>query len=111
MADALSEGKGTVTAEDGADPAGLAALAGDDEGGAAAAVGWLPPSVTVSATPPPTRARTLAKTATPERKLMASMRAFMARLSLAAQPVPSLTTKHDTGDQGLWWDATEENRW
>ena len=111
MTDGLCEGEDAVTADDGGDPAKLGALADDDEGDAAAAVGRPPPSVTVSATPPPTRARTLAKTATPERKLMASMRAFMARLSLAAQPVPSLTTKHDTGDQGVWWDATEENRW
>ncbi len=46
--------------------------------------------------PIPVRASTAAKTAIPDRKLISSMRAFTTRLSLAAQPVPSLTTKHDT---------------
>jgi hypothetical protein len=51
--------------------------------------------------PVPVRASTAAKTATPDRKLIASMRAFTTRLSLAAQPVPSLTTKHDTWVSGV----------
>ncbi len=51
--------------------------------------------------PVPVRASTAAKTAIPDRKLIASMRAFTTRLSLAAQPVPSLTTKHDTWVSGV----------
>jgi len=47
----------------------------------------------MNAMPAPVRARTPATTATPDRKLISSMRAFSTRLSL---PVRSLTTKDDT---------------
>jgi hypothetical protein len=98
-ADGLSGSEGAATAEDGGGSAELAALAEDDKGGAAAAAGRPAPSVTVSVMPVAVRARTAAKRATPDRKLISSIRTFSARLSLAAQPVPSLTTKHDTGVQ------------
>jgi hypothetical protein len=44
--------------------------------------------------PAPMKAKTPVPTATPDWKLISSMRAFSTRLSL---PVRSLTTKHDTG--------------
>jgi hypothetical protein len=90
------EGEGESIAEDdgrGAAETG-AALVRTSLGAAAA---WRPPpSATARAMPIPVRARTATRPATPDRKLVSSMRTFITRLSLAAQPVPSLTTKHDT---------------
>jgi hypothetical protein len=43
--------------------------------------------------PTPARAKTPAPMATPDRKLISSIRAFSTRLS---PPIRSLTTKHDT---------------
>jgi hypothetical protein len=98
LAAALGEGRGSAAGEGwGAAELGLAV---SDAAGGAAAAGWPPPSVRESATPVPVRATTAAATATPERKLISSMRAFITRLSVRAQPVPSLTTKHDTGISG-----------
>jgi hypothetical protein len=91
----LTDGAGRAEGEGwGAAELGLAVSDGAD---GAATAGWLPPSATESATPVPVRATTAAATTTPERKLISSMRAFITRLSARAQPVPSLTTKHDTG--------------
>ena len=90
MADGLADGEGAAEADDGG-ATELGMTLADAESGAAAAR-WPPPSVTVSAIPTAMRARTPAKTATPDRKLISSMRAFSTRLSLPAQPVPSLTT-------------------
>jgi len=99
VTDGLSDDEGAAEADDGG-TAGLRVTLADAEGGAAAA-GWPAPSVTVSAIPTAVRTRTPAKTATPDRKLISSMRAFSTRLSLPAQPVPSLTTKHDTWVSGV----------
>ncbi len=98
-AERLADGEGTAEADDGG-VTGLGVTRVDAVSGAAAAR-WLPPRVTVSAMPIPVRARTPAQTATPDRKLISSMRAFITRLSLPAQPVPSLTTKHDTWVSGV----------
>jgi hypothetical protein len=62
----------------------------------APAARWPPLNTTARTMPVPVRARTATKAVTPDRKLISSKRAFITRLSLAAQPVPSLTTKHDT---------------
>src|SRR5579859_4625623 len=59
-----------------------------------------PPTVSVTVMPVAARANTAATTARPDRKLISSKRVFSTRLSLAAQPVPSLTTKHDTWVSG-----------
>jgi hypothetical protein len=99
VTDGLSDDEGAAEADDGG-TTGLRVTLADAEGGAAAA-GWPAPSVTVSAIPTAVRTRTPAKTATPDRKLISSMRAFSTRLSLPAQPVPSLTTKHDTWVSGV----------
>jgi hypothetical protein len=101
LGEGLEEREDAAAADEDGGAAKLGTPVGDETGGAAAAAGWPAPSVTESAMPPPTRARTLAKTAMPERKLISSMRAFITRLSLAAQPVPSLTTKHDTWVSGV----------
>ena len=94
MAEESADGEGTAEADGwGAAEAG-AALACTTWGAGAAR--WPPLNATARAMPAPVRARTATKAATPDRKLISSMRAFIARLSLAAQPVPSLTTKHDT---------------
>ena len=98
VAEGLADGEGAAEADDGG-ATGLGVTLLDAVSGAAAAR-WPPPRVTVSAMPIPVRARTPAKTATPDRKLISSMRAFITRLSLPAQPVPSLTTKHDTWVSG-----------
>jgi hypothetical protein len=97
MAEGLGDGDGAASADDGS---AAELWAGADDTGGAAAAWWPPPSVTASTRPVPVRARTAANRATPDRKLISSIRAFTTRLSLAAQPVPSLTTKHDT------WIAT-----
>lgn len=99
VAEGLADGEGAAEADDGG-ATGLGVTLVDVVSGAAAAR-WPPPRVTVSAMPIPVRARTPAKTATPDRKLISSMRAFMTRLSPLAQPVPSLTTKHDTWVSGV----------
>lgn len=99
VAEGLADGDGAAEA-DGGGATGLGVTLVDVVSGAAAAR-WPPPRVTVSAMPIPVRARTPAKTATPDRKLISSMRAFTTRLSLPAQPVPSLTTKHDTWVSGV----------
>jgi hypothetical protein len=98
-AEGLADGEGAAAADDGG-PTGLGVTLVDAVSGAAAAR-WPPPRVTVSAMPIPVRASTAAKTARPDRKLISSMRAFITPLSLAAQPVPSLTTKHDTWVSGV----------
>lgn len=95
VADGRSDDEGAAEADDGG-TIGLRVTLAD-----VAAAGWPAPSVTVSAIPTAVRARTPAKTATPDRKLISSMRAFSTRLSLPAQPVPSLTTKHDTWVSGV----------
>ena len=95
VADGLSDDEGAAEADDGGTIGLRVMLAG------VAAAGWPAPSVTVSAIPTAVRARTPTKTATPDRKLISSMRAFSTRLSLPAQPVPSLTTKHDTWVSGV----------
>jgi hypothetical protein len=56
------------------------------------------PSVTASAIPTPVTAKTPATMATPDWKLISSIRAFSTRLNL---PVRSLTTKHDTGGSAV----------
>ncbi len=99
VAEGLAGGEGAAEADDGG-TSGLGVTLLDAVSGAAAAR-WPPPRVTVSAMPIPVRARTPAKTATPDRKLISSMRAFITRLSLPAQPVRSLTTKHDTWVSGV----------
>jgi hypothetical protein len=99
MAEGLADDEGAPKADDGGGT-GLWARLVDAVSGAAAARWPPPPRVTVSAMPIPVRARTPAKTARPDRKLISSMRALITRLSLAAQPVPSLTTKHDTWVSG-----------
>jgi hypothetical protein len=96
MAEEPADGEGEGIAE--ADGRGAtetgAALVSTSPGAAAA---WRPPpSAIARAMPMPVRARTATRPATPDRKLISSKRAFITRLSLAAQPVPSLTTKHDT---------------
>jgi hypothetical protein len=98
MAEGLADGEGAGKA-DGGGATGLGVTL--DAVSGAAAARWPPPRVTVSAMPIPVRARTPAKTATPDRKLISSMRAFITRLSLPDQPVPSLTTKHDTWVSGV----------
>jgi hypothetical protein len=97
----LADGEGATEADDGraTGAAGLQVTRADAVRGAvrgAAAAGWPDPRVSVSAILRPTTAKTAAKIATPDRKLIASMRAFTRRLSRAAQSLPSLTTKHDT---------------
>jgi hypothetical protein len=99
VADGVSNDEGAREADDGG-ATGLGVRLVDAVSGAAAAR-WPPPRVTVSAMPVPVRASTVAKTARPDRKLISSMRAFTTPLSLAAQPVPSLTTKHDTWVSGV----------
>jgi hypothetical protein len=95
-ADGLADGEGSAAAED-AGAAELAVAVADAAAGeCGVAAWWPPPSVTVSPMPVPVRASTAAKRATPERKLISSMRAFITRLRRSAQPVPSVTTKHDT---------------
>ncbi len=94
LGEALADGEGTAGADDsGAAEVGVV-LAGAGRGAATAP--WPPPRVSVSAMPSPVTASTAAKTATPDRKLISSMRTFIARLSRPAQPLRSLTTKHDT---------------
>lgn len=102
LGDGLADGEGAARTDDGPVAglrAGLWATLADTAG--AALAGWLPPRIRLSPIPSPARARTAPTTATPDRKLISSMRAFSTRLSLKAQPVPSLTTKHDTGDTGF----------
>jgi hypothetical protein len=94
MAEEPADGEGIAEADGrGATETG-AALVRTARG--AAAAWWPPPSATARAMPAPVQARTATRPTTPDRKLISSMRAFTTRLSLAAQPVPSLTTKHDT---------------
>jgi hypothetical protein len=96
MAEEPTDGEGEGIAEaDGRGAAEIGSALVSTSLGAAAAW-WPPPSATARAMPVPVRARTVTRPATPDRKLISSMRAFITRLSLAAQPVPSLTTKHDT---------------
>jgi len=81
MAEGLADGEGAAEADDGsaaeADDGSAAevrvVLAG--AAGGAAAAGCPPPSVTASAMPSPLTASTPAAIATPERKLISSMRA------------------------------------
>jgi len=95
IAEEPADGEGTAEADSkGAAETGTA-LVRTARGAAAAP--WPPPSATARTMPVPVKARTATKATTPDRKLISSMRAFITRLSLAAQPVPSLTTKHDTG--------------
>ena len=90
LGEALADGESTAEADGGgAADAGMV-FAGVARGAAAAP--WPPPSVSVSAMPSPVTASTAAASAAPDRKLISSMRALIARLSL----LPSLTTKHDT---------------
>ena len=94
MAEGSADGDGTTEGEGwGAAEAGGALVCG---AGGAAVAWWPPPNAATRAMPAPVRARTATRPATPDRKLISSMRAFITRLSLAALPVPSLTTKHDT---------------
>jgi hypothetical protein len=94
MAEESADGEGTAEADGWGAAEAAAALVCAARGAVAA---WWPPlNATARATPAPVKARTATKADTPDRKLISSIRAFITRLSLAAQPVPSLTTKHDT---------------
>ena len=94
IAEEPTDGEGTAEAE-GRDAAEAGAALVDTTRGAAAAP-WPLPNAIARAMPAPVKASTAVRAATPDRKLISSKRAFIARLSLAAQPIPSLTTKHDT---------------
>jgi hypothetical protein len=100
----VSLGRGVARGEEGEE--GEEAGTGDEDAAEAAAAGeagtlaaaspW-PPSTTVSATATPATARTPPATATPDRKLTSSIRAYIA---LFSRPKPthflSRTTQHDT---------------
>ena len=73
MAEGLADGEGAAEADDGSAAEVRVVLAG--AAGGAAAAGCPPPSVTASAMPSPLTASTPAAIATPERKLISSMRA------------------------------------
>ena len=94
IAEEPTDGEGTAEA-DGRGAAGAEEALVCTAGGASAAR-WPPLNTTARTMPVPVRASTATKAVTPDRKLISSKRAFITRLSLAAQPVPSLTTKHDT---------------
>ena len=90
VGEGLGDGEGATKADDGG-ATGLRVVPGGGVAGAAAA-GWLAPRVSVSPMASPVTVSTAAKTATPDRKLIASKRAFIARLIRSDQPLPSLTT-------------------
>jgi len=94
IAEEPTDGEGTAEAEGRGSAEAGAVLVGTTRGAAAAP--WPLPNAIARAMPAPVKASTAARAATPDRKLVSSKRAFITRLSLAAQPVPSLTTKHDT---------------
>ena len=94
IAEEPTDGEGTAEA-DGRGAAGAEVALVCTAGGASAAR-WPPLNTTARTMPVPVRASTATKAVTPDRKLISSKRAFITRLSLAAQPVPSLTTKHNT---------------
>jgi hypothetical protein len=89
-AEGLGDGECATVADDGRGN-GLRVVLAAAVGGVAAA-GWSVPRLRVSAMPSPATASTATRTATPEWKGISSMRAFSARLSLVAQPLPSVTT-------------------
>jgi hypothetical protein len=96
---AVADGAGAAEADEGEATGPWVVLAGAACG--AAAAGRPDPSVSVSAIPRPATARTAVRTAMPDRKLIASRRAFTRRLSRPVQPLPLLTTKHGTWVSGV----------
>jgi hypothetical protein len=90
VGEGLGDGEGSAEADDGG-ATGLRVVLGGGAGCAAAA-GWPAPRVSVSPRASPATASTAARTATPDRKLIASKRAFIARRIRSDQPLPSLTT-------------------
>ena len=107
IAEEPADGEGSAEADGrGAAEAGAALVC---TAGGAPAAWWPPLSTTARTMPVPVRASTATKAVTPDRKLISSMRAFVARLSRLAQPVPTLTTKHDTWVSALF--VGSRRRW
>jgi hypothetical protein len=94
IAEEPTDGEGAAEAEGSGAAEAWAALVCTARGAASAP--WPLPNAIARAMPAPVKASTAVRAATPDRKLISSRRAFITRRSLAAQPVPSLTTKHDT---------------